>query len=64
MTLDDVCQKIDDLEIAMAKVLKKGLGEVKEAIVSFAHTKVDRSEVEALRRQVADLEQRVARVST
>ena len=44
----------------MAEVLKKGLGEVKEAIVSFAHTKVDRSEVEALRRQVADLEQRVA----
>ena len=41
---------LGELEGAVASVLKEGLGD----------TKVDRSEVEALRRQFADLEKRVA----
>ena len=46
------------LEADAASVLKDGLGKVREAVTEFANTKADRSDLDALRQQVDELEKK------
>lgn len=47
--------RITELERALIEVLQAGLGDVRAAVERFAVTKADRTDVEALQTEVAEL---------